>query len=192
MDHCTRPVLETYLAHHGVKGQRWGIRRYQNTDGTLTNAGKERYSDPSEESGGKTEKSASNTKKKVAIGVTTGAAIVTGTVLTAYFVKKYGAKNISDIGDTAAAGKEILQDILKTTPVSTIPISQIPTPKIEPKQAFDRVAKSAPIISSPINSIPSPRVNTTKPSSSVPPPYSFDSLMRQNDDLLKKMLAELA
>ena len=28
------------LSHHGIKGQRWGIRRYQNLDGTLTIAGK--------------------------------------------------------------------------------------------------------------------------------------------------------
>lgn len=32
-----------YIAHHGVKGQRWGIRRYQNEDGTLTSAGQKRY-----------------------------------------------------------------------------------------------------------------------------------------------------
>ena len=31
-----------YLAHHGVKGQRWGVRRYQNKDGSLTPAGKKR------------------------------------------------------------------------------------------------------------------------------------------------------
>lgn len=28
------------LRHHGVKGQRWGVRRYTNPDGTLTDAGK--------------------------------------------------------------------------------------------------------------------------------------------------------
>ena len=31
------------LAHHGIKGQKWGVRRYQNADGTLTEAGKKRY-----------------------------------------------------------------------------------------------------------------------------------------------------
>ena len=32
-----------YLAHHGIKGQKWGVRRYQNEDGTLTAEGKKRY-----------------------------------------------------------------------------------------------------------------------------------------------------
>lgn len=31
------------LVHHGIKGQKWGQRRYQNEDGSLTAAGKERY-----------------------------------------------------------------------------------------------------------------------------------------------------
>lgn len=33
------------LYHYGIKGQKWGVRRFQNEDGTLTPAGKERYDD---------------------------------------------------------------------------------------------------------------------------------------------------
>lgn len=40
----TRPSnLE--LCHHGIKGMKWGVRRFQRKDGTLTNAGKKRYND---------------------------------------------------------------------------------------------------------------------------------------------------
>lgn len=31
------------LYHHGIKGQRWGVRRFQNEDGSLTSKGKTRY-----------------------------------------------------------------------------------------------------------------------------------------------------
>lgn len=36
---------ETELCHHGVKGQKWGVRRYQNADGTLTQTGKSHLKD---------------------------------------------------------------------------------------------------------------------------------------------------
>ena len=34
---------DNYLAHHGIKGQKWGVRRYQNSDGSLTEVGKKHY-----------------------------------------------------------------------------------------------------------------------------------------------------
>lgn len=33
----------TYLCHHGVKGMHWGVRRYQNEDGSYTDKGRKRY-----------------------------------------------------------------------------------------------------------------------------------------------------
>lgn len=35
--------IDEFFAHHGIKGQKWGIRRWQNLDGSLTEAGRKRY-----------------------------------------------------------------------------------------------------------------------------------------------------
>ena len=40
---CTR---QGELYHHGIKGQKWGVRRFQNKDGSLTPAGRRRYDEP--------------------------------------------------------------------------------------------------------------------------------------------------
>ena len=50
MHRLTDLISSDELYHHGIKGQKWGRRRFQNEDGSLTPAGKERYDDdgPSE------------------------------------------------------------------------------------------------------------------------------------------------
>ena len=59
----------SYLEHHGVKGQRWGIRRFQNRDGSLTNAGRKRL-------GYATKGATQAVKKAFKAGVKTGAKAV--------------------------------------------------------------------------------------------------------------------
>lgn len=36
-------IFSDHLAHHGIKGQRWGVRRYRNYDGSYTQLGLKRY-----------------------------------------------------------------------------------------------------------------------------------------------------
>lgn len=36
---------EEELKHYGIKGQKWGVRRFQNSDGSLTGEGRKRYAD---------------------------------------------------------------------------------------------------------------------------------------------------
>lgn len=85
------------LAHHGIKGQKWGVRRYQNPDGSLTDEGRKRYGKSLERKREKAEikrdiyrgreAMAKRDKKNAAIGGGGGAGIAT--MLT------FGADNIA-------------------------------------------------------------------------------------------------
>ena len=54
-----------YLEHYGIKGMKWGIRRFQNKDGSLTKAGLKRYSDAASEVASKVGKSIAEGGKKL-------------------------------------------------------------------------------------------------------------------------------
>lgn len=43
MDEMIHEYSSEELRHHGIKGMKWGLRRYQNKDGSLTPAGRKRY-----------------------------------------------------------------------------------------------------------------------------------------------------
>lgn len=162
------------LSHHGIKGQKWGIRRYQNADGTWTTAGKKRYGDDTSEKSD--HQARSQTRKKVAIGVAAGAATVAGVVLTAYLVKKMGSKNVSEIASQAETGKDAVKKIMETTPIASTPVKQI----------------SASKLTETVKTTASAKVSTSKPTIDIPDTYNFETLMSQNADLLKKMYADLS
>ena len=52
-----------YIVHWGIPGMKWGVRRYQNRDGTLTAAGKARYDRDVRENLGKKKENRINTEK---------------------------------------------------------------------------------------------------------------------------------
>ena len=57
MNNTTQECSELY--HYGTLGMKWGFRRFQNKDGSLTAAGKKRYNSDGDESSGETKKSGS-------------------------------------------------------------------------------------------------------------------------------------
>lgn len=81
-----------YLEHHGIKGQKWGVRRYQNEDGTLTEEGKKRYG--SESDGEKKKGLSDGAKTALKVGAAAAA-----TALAVYGVRKLDDKLIKDISD---------------------------------------------------------------------------------------------
>lgn len=84
--------LDNYLAHHGIKGQKWGVRRYQNSDGTLTEEGKAR--NRSGEGSRKIGNIDSEKAKKIAKYVAVGAGAVTLAAASVYVAKNTDAGRI--------------------------------------------------------------------------------------------------
>lgn len=61
------------LQHWGIKGMKWGVRRYQNKDGTLTPAGRKRYDDD--------ESNDEPTKEKKHNGLATAGKVAAGVIV---------------------------------------------------------------------------------------------------------------
>ena len=83
MEAWREELYQGELYHFGVKGMKWGVRRYQNPDGTYTAAGRRHYGM------GPEEKKKFKKGAKIAAGVAAGAAAAGGAV---YGAKKAGIK----------------------------------------------------------------------------------------------------
>ena len=108
-----------YLCHHGIKGQKWGVRRFQKKDGSLTAAGKKRYSDDD-----RTE-ARRETGKKIAKGLAAGAAVG----LAAYAmanpksreaIMNIAGKTLSQLKDGTTKAAPVVKEYLKKSGKQTI------------------------------------------------------------------------
>ena len=92
------------LYHHGIKGQKWGVRRFQNEDGTRTEAGKERYSGSPRDKNTSVDRKEKIKKAAKIVGATVGAAALA-----------YGGYKLanSDIGREFIASQKIRAAMIK-------------------------------------------------------------------------------
>lgn len=99
--------METYLAHYGILGMKWGVRRYQNYDGTYTKKGLLRYK--------KAEEKYADVKKRRDQGTATRKDVKTAKIAMKKEYKKLVNDNLADKGrDLYSKGHTIMDDRAKT------------------------------------------------------------------------------
>lgn len=119
--------MQNELYHHGIKGMRWGVRRYQYKDGSLTHQGKKKY--------GK------NTGEILLKSAGTEAAILVGRNVTSHVLGHMGADVITTTAITrlAAAGATVVN--VMNTGWSIRNNRQINSESPNPKKADRKVSK---------------------------------------------------
>lgn len=111
---------QAYICHHGIKGMKWGVRRFRRKDGSLTSAGKKRYNDDSssksskKSSKKKSEESEENEEpkeqEKKKLTKTQKALLIGGAVVAAYATYKFldsgAARQLAEKGKAALTGNQ--------------------------------------------------------------------------------------
>lgn len=102
------------LYHHGVKGMKWGVRRYQQKDGSLTPAGKKRYAAAKT----KLADTAKSTKAKAAAKVkkmTSKESVARAAAKGVKVYSKYKTYELADEVFNGGAGKRAVKSAVKNT-----------------------------------------------------------------------------
>lgn len=123
-----RAVLEgdltgTYLCHWGIRGMKWGQRRYQNPDGSLTALGKERYGTRKKYETHRAEVKAKRKARAIKVAKTVGKAVAVGAATTVpYFllnaykkpVLTLAAKVVTSVAAENTMSKYVPDSVLNT------------------------------------------------------------------------------
>ena len=113
----TESVYTNELTHHGVKGQKWGVRRYQNKDGTLTPEGKRKKRHLGIDSKGNISFTREETTKKNVTKFAAKTAIFTAGMSLSVYIAKHpeivakGARKANDV--LAKNGSKTVVDTAK-------------------------------------------------------------------------------
>lgn len=183
-----------YIKHHGIRGQRWGIRRFQNKDGSLTKAGEKRYyegtslknSKPSTGEKGSREKKGLSDKQKKALKI--GATVV-GTALAAYGgyklyqIDKTNKVNKAKVLNNAKSALDefkSLQSNANKPQAFTVETPKVVRPSIETKTTSQKVE------SKPTTNYQKFEYNTFKPNT-----FNYETFSKaasMNDDFVNELL----
>ena len=95
------------LYHHGIKGMHWGVRRYQNPDGTYTDAGKRREQ-------AREDRIARKEAKQQRISNAKNSALLSDEELTTQILRLQREKQLKDLtAQTVAPGRKHAKDLLE-------------------------------------------------------------------------------